>query len=93
MHVISTGGPRGWQFDGNLEAPTFSPSILVTGIQPLTEDEYAQIAAGEKIEPRPLRCHTFVRAGQIQYLGDCTHDLRGQTVPLPDLPAELVSDD
>jgi len=29
------------------------------------------------------RCHSFVRDGQIQYLGDCTHALAGQTVDLP----------
>ena len=28
-------------------------------------------------------CHHFVRDGQIQYLSDCTHNLAGQTVPLP----------
>lgn len=28
-------------------------------------------------------CHYFLRNGQIQYLGDCTHAMRGQTVPLP----------
>lgn len=30
------------------------------------------------------RCHTFVTDGQIQFLGDCTHALAGQTVPIPD---------
>jgi hypothetical protein len=29
------------------------------------------------------RCHSFVVDGQIQFLGDCTHKLAGQTVPLP----------
>jgi hypothetical protein len=32
-------------------------------------------------EPK-ARCHSFVRGGQIQFLGDCFHELRGQTVPL-----------
>lgn len=31
------------------------------------------------------RCHSFVRDGMIEFLDDCEHDLRGQTVPLPDL--------
>lgn len=30
------------------------------------------------------RCHSFVRDGNIQFLGDCTHALAGQTVPLPE---------
>lgn len=33
-------------------------------------------------------CHSFVRAGKIEFLGDCTHALKGQTVPLPDWPCE-----
>lgn len=28
-------------------------------------------------------CHSFVRDGQIQFLEDCQHGLRGQTVTLP----------
>jgi hypothetical protein len=30
------------------------------------------------------RCHTFVRDGKIQFLGDCSHALAGQTVDIPD---------
>lgn len=30
------------------------------------------------------RCHSFVRDGKIQFLDDCWHDLRGQTVALPE---------
>lgn len=36
------------------------------------------------------RCHSFIREGKIQFLGDCTHSLKGQTVPLPSLPAWLA---
>lgn len=36
------------------------------------------------------RCHYFLRAGQIQYLGDCTHELRGQTVALPPIPDDWL---
>lgn len=28
------------------------------------------------------RCHSFVTDGMIQFLDDCGHELRGQTVPL-----------
>lgn len=77
-HVV---GPS-WSFNGNFDRPTFSPSVLVHGVQRLTEDEYQRVMAGEKIEPRPLRCHSFVTDGQIQFLGDCTHAMAGQTVAL-----------
>ena len=52
-----------WLFNGNLEAPTFNPSINYT-------------------DPG-YRCHSFVRDGSIQFLGDCDHALAGQTVELP----------
>lgn len=29
-------------------------------------------------------CHSFVTDGKIQYLGDCFHELKGQTVELPE---------
>lgn len=31
------------------------------------------------------RCHSFVTDGRIQFLADCTHSLKGQTVDLPDM--------
>ena len=52
-----------WSWDGNAEAPTFSPSINIVG-----------------------RCHYFITAGQIQFCGDSTHPLAGQTVELPEFP-------
>ncbi len=30
------------------------------------------------------RCHSFVRDGMIQFLDDCAHSLKGQTLPLED---------
>ena len=30
------------------------------------------------------RCHSFIRQGNIEFLADCTHNLKGQTVRLPD---------
>jgi hypothetical protein len=49
--------------------PTFEPSIL--------------ISIGNGPDAPRLVCHSFVREGKIQFLGDCTHELAGQTVPLP----------
>lgn len=77
-------GSRGWAWNGSLESPTFSPSILVQGTVPITDDEHARIMAGETVDPKPLVCHSFVRAGTIEFLSDCTHELAGQTVEMPD---------
>lgn len=38
------------------------------------------------------RCHSFVVDGQMQFLGDCTHALAGQTVPIPPWPRPDWSD-
>ena len=63
---------EGWTFNGNVEAPTFSPSILVHEIK--SED-------GTVWKPR---CHSFVTDGRIQYLSDCGHALAGQTIEIPE---------
>ena len=85
-HVITTKPyPNGWDFDGNEAAPTFSPSILVFEKIPETEDP-KKLADGYKpgdiLSPR---CHSFVRAGRIEFLSDCGHALAGKTVDLPDI--------
>lgn len=99
-HVIRVSAPDGhnWTFDGNIEAPTFGPSILVTGGDFTAKgraDYEAWCAAGypkldgsdRKFESRPTVCHSFIRAGQIQFLPDSTHALAGKMVPLPDFPS------
>lgn len=30
------------------------------------------------------RCHSYVKEGNIQFLPDCWHNLKGQTVPIPE---------
>jgi hypothetical protein len=75
-----------WGYNGNPDAPTFTPSVLVRGTVRITEDERLRILGGEIIAVRPLVCHSFVTDGQIQFLSDSTHELAGQTVPLPVFP-------
>lgn len=78
MHVVDSG----WTFDGNYDRPTFSPSVLVRYRHPKghTNDNPAPLGySGEYVVDV---CHSFVRDGQIQFLSDCTHELRGQTAPL-----------
>ena len=75
-HQVGIGegeGPR-WGYNGNPDAPTFTPSVLV---------RYNGRDAGIDGAP-PAVCHSFVTDGRIQFLGDCTHALAGQTVELPD---------
>ena len=80
-------GPS-WSFNGDVECPTFQPSILVAGKQVERDDAGKWTGGwvrGEDGEPLDMRCHSYVTDGQIQFLGDCTHALAGQTVPLPDM--------
>ncbi len=74
-HAILTAcqdqGPPVWEFNGDLERPTFYPAVLAP-----THDE----ATGEV-----TICHFYVEDGRIRYLPDCTHSLVGQRVELPDL--------
>jgi hypothetical protein len=70
VHMIPVEKPNPvngacWSFDGNVDAPTFAPSLHLVG-----------------------QCHSFVRAGRIEFLSDCAHELAGQTVDIPDMPAE-----
>jgi hypothetical protein len=76
-HMINHGGGDGpqWAWNGDYERPTFVPSVLVT---------YSGADAGTNGAP-PGVCHSFVTNGQVQFLGDCTHPLVGQTVDLPDI--------
>lgn len=64
-----------WSFDGNYEKPTFSPSMLSN--------------PGGLEDFHPI-CHSFLENGIWRYLGDCTHDMANQEVPMippvPDMP-------
>lgn len=75
---------RGWKFNDDLERPTFSPSLLVTGVRPITDEEADRVMAGEVIDLPPRVCHSFITDGKIQYLSDCTHELAGKTIQLPE---------
>lgn len=77
------GVTNSWSFNGDFEKPTFSPSVLVRGTQRITDEEHDLIINGEHVEPKPFACHSFVTDGKIQYLNDCTHQLAGKTVELP----------
>lgn len=37
-------------------------------------------------------CHTFIRGGKVEFLNDCTHALKGQTVPMVPLPDWVIKE-
>jgi len=71
MHALNVDHPARprWTWNGDLVRPTFSPSLLVTW-------EWGE-------ERTKKVCHSFIRDGRIQFLGDCTHAQAGRTVDLP----------
>lgn len=84
VHAIPVNCVQGengssWQWNGSLDRPTTTPSILIR--YPANPE-----AAEEFKEWRSERvCHSFIRDGQIQFLNDCTHGLNAQTVDLPEV--------
>lgn len=81
-----------WSFNGDVERPTFSPSVLATSghYVPAHKNDgscwctYAKEHPDEKLPVSCYRCHSFVQDGVVQFLGDCTHALAGKSVPLED---------
>jgi hypothetical protein len=77
IHVFKT--PK-WGFNGDLVKPTLTGSYLCyenKAYREASKDRYGH------------RCHSFITDGQIEFLNDCTHDLKGQTVQLPSLEKKL----
>jgi len=63
IHALS---PNVHKFNGDLDKPTFSPSLL------------------QNFSPERI-CHSYIMDGKIQFLNDCWHSLKGQTVELPEM--------
>lgn len=61
-----------WEWNGDYEKPSFTPSVKITG-----GPGYC--------------CHYYITDGQFRYQDDCSHDLKGAIVDVPDLPAEWDS--
>jgi len=80
VHSIRTVGdrpPARWDFDGNLDKPTFSPSVKIT---------WGKMADPSGDWPEGGCCHYFIRSGVVEFCSDSTHSLAGKKVPLPEWP-------
>ena len=76
-HLIPVEGPRAWRWNGNVNSPTFAPSIKVFGgvCDPHLTGKPTTVPT----------CHSWVTDGEIRFLADSGHALAGQTVPLPEI--------
>jgi hypothetical protein len=94
MHGIIVGRAEHpcWGWNGDVNKPTFTPSILCTGrrFTKKGEAEYQAWYDAGCSKPAPqfdaadTVCHSYVTDGRIRFLDDCTHHLKGQTVDLPE---------
>lgn len=57
-----------WAFNGDVDRPTFTPSLLVNA---------------NALAPELPVCHLFMTDGKIRFLEDSTHSLAGQVVDAP----------
>ena len=62
-----------WEFNGNLDKPTFRPSVL------------SRVDFDSAVNKPSIVCHSFVTDGKIEFLNDCTHSKAGQTLELSDV--------
>lgn len=85
--------PDGWTFNGNVDKPSFQPSLKHTGLKLNKDADGKWIGEGRdawlydaKGDPIPEVCHYFLTDGVLHFCADCTHDMAGKSVPLPELP-------
>lgn len=64
---------RAWGWNGDREKPTLTPSVFVN-----------KPGATHHVPSLPS-CHVYLTDGVIHFLGDCSHKLAGQQVPLPEI--------
>jgi hypothetical protein len=89
FHEVRITGPNSWGWNGSLESPTFTSSVLMTSGHYGSSSPtcWCTYNAAHPDDPSSFiceRCHSFVRDGKIQFLADCSHSLAGQTVEIPD---------
>lgn len=69
IHHVPVDGSRGWSWEAATQ--TLVPSVRHFYTHP-SEAEAVQHSQGEV-----TTCHYFVKGGQIEFLSDCQHALRG----------------
>lgn len=76
--MIPVGGEHGWGFNGDEEKPSFVPSVLIRCKATDRDDKAFDTV-----------CHLYVTDGKIHYQPDCTHELKGQVVPMTDIDESI----
>lgn len=69
-----------WNFNGNCDKPTLSPSVRHFYTKPKTNEQVTT-------------CHYHVQDGVMKYCGDCAHKLSGQNCELKSIKAAVDPSD
>lgn len=72
-----------WHFNGDYDNPTITPSVNV-----FTNSHNKGIDTGNVL----FRCHSVIANGVITYCDDCTHEMKGKSVPMVDLDPDYYND-
>ncbi len=78
LYADDNPGGAKWDFNGDIYRPSFSPSMHIK----ITDHDTRQ---------QETLCHYYLREGQLQFLSDSGHELKGQTIDLPDFPYGVTS--
>lgn len=84
-HYIPIAGDKAWGWNGNLDRPTLTPSIL-EWTERWEDPEDPSFVIEKEV------CHHFVTDGKIIFCSDSTHDKKGQTLDLPDIPENWMDE-
>lgn len=104
-HQITTqGGPPGqnWSWNGDVNKPVFGPSVDVKTGHYISSHKPGDDCWCTFNEKHPedehdfecQHCHTWVgcngaKPGEVYFLADCSHELKGTIQPFPDLPEHM----
>jgi hypothetical protein len=76
VRVPLEGEPH-WSWSGSFEKPTITPSVKITW------------DFGEPPNQIHNCCHFNITDGIIEFCNDCTHELKGQKVPMVDVSQDF----
>lgn len=68
----------GWEFNGDREKPTFTPSF---------KHQWPEWEGQKKVE---RVCHYIISAGVLNFCADSKHALAGQAMPMQPLPDSIT---
>lgn len=71
-----------WEFGGNYEKPSFSPSLMIQHRRGYWAENKQYITDGRLV----TECHLIVDEGHIHYLTDCLHPFKNMVFGMADVP-------